>query len=479
MGHSLTMIMLIIVAGLAAFYHRITRIPPIPEIQDVWWGNGTNKVENVDIFPFSINISSEAIDILNRRLHSTLESLTPPLEDTSFEYGFNSETLEKIINFWIKEYNWKTREKYLNSLPQFITRISGLRIHFIHAIPRANSEYKFFKILPILLIHGWPGSVREMYDLVPLLTVPQEVEGSWYAFEVVIPSLPGYGFSEGAHRPGLATDGIGLILKKLMERLSIPKFYIHGGDWGGIIASQMALLFPESVAGIHSNLCQANSPLNIFKVLLGSLTAPLVFGDTVSAGKIYPLTRFLPFIVQESGHLHLQATKPDTLGIALRDSPAGLAAYILEKFSTWTRACRISAPDGGLNLGSEAVRTVDGGSLIPLSTLLDNVMIYHITGSITTSMRLFAENLSPAHQWKDYDSIPVSSVPVSCTRFPDELFHAPEFALRARFPRLVHITSQPHGGHFPALEEPELLAQDIRASVTLMLGQMAPQRDGH
>ncbi|XP_046397615.1 juvenile hormone epoxide hydrolase 1-like isoform X2 [Ischnura elegans] len=416
---------------------------------------------------------SNVIERLNQRLLSSIENLTPPMEHTSFEYGFNSETMAKVIDFWINEYNWTAQEEYLNSFPQFTTYISGLRIHFVHVKPQSRKEQDF-KALPILLLHGWLGSIREMYELIPLLSAPQRIGSTGYAFEVVIPSLPGYGFSEGTQRQGLTTDHVGLIMKKLMERLSLPRFYVHGSGIGSIIASEMALLFPESVAGMHSNLCQSTSPLNIIKTMIGSRTAPFLFGDSHSAAKMYPLSRFIPFVLQESGLLHLQATKPDTIGIALRDSPVGLAAFILEKFSAWTRPCRISAPDGGLNLGKEAVRTIDGGNLIPLNTLLDIIMIYHITGSITTSMRLFAENLSYTHVEKQYDSIPITAVPVSCIRFPDEPFLTPEFTLRSRFPLLVRVNYAPsHGGHFPALEEPAVLARDIVESIHLMDGMKA------
>ncbi|KAG8229868.1 hypothetical protein J437_LFUL008258 [Ladona fulva] len=220
--------------------------------------------------------------------------------------------------------------------------------------------------------------------------------------------------------------------------------------------------------GMHSNLCLANSPVNIFKTILGSFTYPFFFSDAYSSVRIYPLSRYLSFLLQESGYLHLQATKPDTIGIALGDSPAGLAAYILEKFSTWTKASWISAPDGGLNLGAESITNLDGGHLIPLPTLLDNIMINYVTRSITTSMRIFSENLSPAHLNLNLDSIPVTTVPVSCAQFAEEIFHTPEFAIRSKFSRLVRLSRYNRGGHFIAMEEPMLLAEDIYAGVMLM-----------
>ncbi|KAG8229867.1 hypothetical protein J437_LFUL008257 [Ladona fulva] len=236
-----------IAAGFAILFRKFSEIPPLPQVKDTWWGLGEQKPGNFDIIPFTINISSKVLADLNDRLDLSLETLTPPLDGTSFEYGFNADTLRKIIHFWRHDYDWKTREKYLNSIPQFKTRVAGLNIHFIHAKPMLNEEdAKSFKILPILMLHGWPGSFREMYEIIPLLTTPKK-ESSNHIFELVIPSLCGFGFSEGAYRPGLTTTQIGLIMKKLMHRIGFSKFYVQGGDWGAIIASDMATFFHESI----------------------------------------------------------------------------------------------------------------------------------------------------------------------------------------------------------------------------------------
>ncbi|XP_071451836.1 juvenile hormone epoxide hydrolase 1-like, partial [Hetaerina americana] len=453
--------------GLALLYNKLTSTPPVPTLKDTWWGKGPKSVESAEITPFSISVKPKVIENLNARLDAVLETLTPPLYDVNFEYGFNTVTFRKVIDFWRNKYDWKTQEKFLNSVPHFKTKISGLSIHFIHVKPKLTAtQTKTHKVLPLLMLHGWPGSVREMYEIIPMLTTPRQDYD--YVFELIIPSLPGYGFSEGAYRPGMNTAQMGLIMKKLMEKLGFPKFYIQGGDWGSAIGSDMSLFFPESVLGFHSNMCFTLGPMHFVKLFLGSITWPTLFADEISASHIYPLSKTMSKIMRESGYMHIQGTKPDTIGIALGDSPAGLAAYILEKFSTWTKESWMTSPDGGLNLSDKPMKGSGGSNLMPLTALLDNVMIYYITGSITTSVRLYSENFAPARLSSQVDAIPVETVPVACARFPEELIYMPEFSIRSKFHRLVHLSDLPRGGHFAAMEEPKLLADDVWDSVKLM-----------
>lgn len=165
--------------------------------------------------------------------------------------------------------------------------------------------------MPLLLIHGWPGSIREFYEIIPLLTTPQK--GRDFVFEVIAPSLPGYGFSQAAVRPGLATSDAGLIFKNLMLRLGFNKFYLQGGDWGSLVVRLMATFFPEHTLGVHSNMCSVNTPLANLKWILGSFYPPLV-ADEQHAAKIYPISNFLYNFMLEFGYMHIQATKPDTVG---------------------------------------------------------------------------------------------------------------------------------------------------------------------
>ena len=238
------------------------------------------------------------------------------------------------------------------------------------------------KVLPLLLLHGWPGSVREFYDLIPLLTKP--VSGRDFVFEVIVPSLPGYGFSEAAARPGLGAVEMSVVFKNLMNRLGFEKYYIQGGDWGGIIVQHMATLFPEQILGVHANMCFVNSVLSTAKLILGSVYPPLIVDNKEQESKLYPLSTMFSNLVLEMGYMHLQATKPDTVGVGLNDSPSGLAAYILEKFITWTNEEWKNLEDGGLT------------KKFSYADLLDNVMIYWVTGSITTSARLYSESFNIA-----------------------------------------------------------------------------------
>jgi len=295
-----------------------------------------------------------------------------------------------------------------------------------------------------LLLHGWPGSVREFYEITPILTTPQK--GSKFVFEVIVPSLPGYGFSDGAVKPGLAVGQMGEIFHKLMKRLKFDKYYLQGGDWGSAIAAAIAILHPESILGIHRNMCFAGSVLH-WERIVGSVF-PSLFYTEKEAEKNFPLSKFFSNLFLEFGYMHLQATKPDTVGVALRDSPVGLAAYIIEKFITWTNPAFKDLPDGGLT------------QKFTYDQLLDNVMIYWVTRSVTTSMRLYAEQFTEANRALDLDQFPVK-VPSGCTRFEHELGYDAERHLRKVNLNLIHLSDFSDGGHFAAFELPEVLGKDI------------------
>lgn len=290
----------------------------------------------------------------------------------------NTRLLTEIVDFWRNNYNWREREKFLNQYPQFKTNIQGLDIHFIHVKPAKTNG---LKVLPLLLVHGWPGSFREFYDVIPLLTTPKQ--GQKFVFELIIPSLPGYGFSQSASKPGLGVPQAAVIFKNLMKRLGFEKYYVQGGDWGAMIVSTMATLYTDQILGVHSNMCAVDSHWANLKIFLGSIYPPLIV-DKKHESKMYPLMSAFEFIMLEMGYLHLQATKPDTVGVGLNDSPVGLAAYILEKFTTWTNPEWKNREDGGLK---EKYSYAD---------LLDNVMIYWVSNSITTSARMYAETINKA-----------------------------------------------------------------------------------
>lgn len=436
-----------VLAGIAWHFLQLSTEPPTLPIK--YWGPGNPKEDNPSIKPFKINISNEVLDDLQDRLE-LLPPLTPPLEGANFRYGFNSDYLQKVVHFWFNEYNWRDREAFLNSLPQFKTQIAGLNLHYIHVKPARVPPQT--KVVPLLLLHGWPGSVREFYELIPLLTTPHPNRD--FVFEVVAPSLPGYGFSDGASKQGLGAAEVAVVMKSLMERVGFKQFYVQGGDWGALIGSNMAVLYPDHILGYHSNMCVANSPLTTIKQIATSFW-PSLFIDEKALPRYRGMGERFLYLMEETGYFHIQATKPDTVSVGLRDSPVGLAAYILEKFSTWTDPAWRSLPDGGLT------------KKYTLTNLLDNVMIYWVTGSITTSVRLYSETINKAQMALGIDRV-LCTVPTACALFPHELDYQPEFLLKDRFSNLVQVTHMPRGGHFAAFEEPKLLSEDIWQAVGKM-----------
>lgn len=238
-----------------------------------------------------------------------------------------------------------------------------------------------------------------------------------------------------------------IVLRNMMLRLGINKFLVQGGDWGSIIGANMAALFPDNVLGYHSNMCGSMGPVGAMKQVMASFFPSLFFEKEHSA--FYkPLSKLFADLMEEMGYMHIQATKPDTIGTALLDNPVGLAAYILEKFSTWTNPEYKKLSDGGLT------------KRFSLDALLDNVMIYYTTNSITTSQRLYAEQFSAAQMSLQMDRVGVT-VPTGCARFLHDLMHSTDSQLKDKFLNLVQSTHHKEGGHFAAMEVPKVLYQDF------------------
>ncbi|XP_015523705.1 juvenile hormone epoxide hydrolase 1-like [Neodiprion virginianus] len=419
-----------------------------PQLGDAWWGPGSEKPVDEAVRPFKIKFSNEDINDLKARLKNT-RNLKPALEGTGWTYGVNGGFVPTIIDHWMNKYNFTERQEYLNKYPQFVTNIQGLDIHFLHVKPN-NAGGK--KVLPLLIQHGWPGSVIEMYKIIPMLTTPRDEFD--FVFEVIVPSLPGYGFSSGTTKPGLGSAQMAVILKNLMLRLGFKKFYTQGGDWGAIITANLASMFPQHVLGMHSNMCIVMQPQTFLTTYIYSFWPSMLIPEE-DYHLMYPLSEKWSRRLEESGYLHIQATKPDTLGVALTDSPAGLAAYILEKFSTGT---------------NPELRFKDNGGLLDkysADELLDNVMLYWIPNSMTTAMRLYAEHFSAAHMALGMEYVPID-VPSACAQFPHEISYQPPSLLSARFKKLIRARKMPRGGHFAAFEEPQLLADEIWTSIGIM-----------
>ncbi|CDQ93464.1 unnamed protein product, partial [Oncorhynchus mykiss] len=301
---------------------------------------------------------------------------TEPLEDTGFQYGFNSTYLKKVVSHWRHQFNWKKQIAILNKYPQFKTNIEGLDVHFIHVRPPHREGQR---VLPLMLVHGWPGSVYEFYRILPLLTNSLDS----LAFEVICPSIPGYGFSEAPHKQGEDS----LMGHKHSLKQGCQTHSATGAAFGlqrGPNGSTENVL---CVKGLHLNMLTNNMRGFgvLFSILIGRYLPWLVGFTREDVRRLFGSVGFMEKniyeIIRETGYLHIQGTKPDSAGCGVNDSPVGLAAYILEKFSTWTDFNNRDLEDGGL----ERKFTLDD--------LLTNIMIYWTTGSIVSSMRFYKENL--------------------------------------------------------------------------------------
>ncbi|KAJ1359106.1 hypothetical protein KIN20_017748 [Parelaphostrongylus tenuis] len=371
----------IVASGLRLLYTAYFVPPEKVDVEENgWYGLGLKRPDDLAVYPFKIDVPEEALQDLKRRLENARISHTPLEDSDNFWYGFNSRELEVFRKYWLNDYNWRQYESIINGFRHFKTEIEGMKIHFIHETAAAN--YK--KVFPLLIVHGWPGNVFELYKIIPILTDPKKHGiASDIAFEVVAPSIPGYGWSDQPKKTGFSQVVCARVFRKLMERLKFKKFYLQGGDWGAMINVNLAKLYPDRVYGIHLNMMPL-IPLSSFKVtaleVMGSLFPKLIFASDHHHNQSV-FEKFLTMIV-ESGYMHLQATKPDTVGTALNDSPIGLAAYILEKFSSWTNMENRALPDGGLT------------KKFSRDELLTIVMIYWLNGNIVSSQRFLPRILS-------------------------------------------------------------------------------------
>lgn len=423
--------------------------PPMPYLDpNPWWGPGQPRPEDTSIRPFKIDVPKADLDDLKMRLSMPLR-LTPALEGANFTYGFNDATLDEVVKYWRTKYDWKKREARLNSYPHFKTKIEGLDIHFLRAAAKPGPGVT---VLPLLMVHGWPGSVVEFYNILPLMTTEQE--GSGVAFEVICPSIPGYGFSQASSKQGLGILETSQIFLKLMKRLGYEQFYTQGGDWGSMIVSSMATLYPDNVLGVHVNMVKTVMMASTFKAFLGSVLPAGLLVAKEDQHKVYPMMDKLKMILRETGYMHLQSTKPDTIGAALNQHPVSMAAYVLEKFSTWTHGNNPHLPDGGL---------LQADFPIALDEMLDNVCVYWFTGSMTSSMRFYTENFSRFFT-RTTDNIPCR-VPAGLAVFPQELACDPKNFMAHKFYDIVTYRDHPVGGHFAAMERPHLLAADFHTFV--------------
>jgi pimeloyl-ACP methyl ester carboxylesterase len=384
-----------------------------------------------EIRPFRIHVPEETLVDLRRRLAATRwpekETVT---DDTQ---GVQLATMRALVHHWRTDYDWRKVEARLNAVPQFITEIDGLDIHFIHVRSRhANA-------LPLIVTHGWPGSVIEQLKIVDRLANPTAHGASAAdAFDLVIPSIPGYGFSAKPGATGWDPQRIARAWVVLMKRLGYTRFVAQGGDWGNAITEQMALLAPPELLGIHTNM-PATVPDDIAKSLQPDGVRPT--GLSADEQNAYDQLDF--FYKHGLGYAQEMANRPQTL-YGIMDSPAGLAAWILDHD---TRSHQLIAR---VFKGESAGLTRDD--------ILDNITLYWVTNTAISSARLYWENKLQFFQPKKV------SIPVAVSVFPDEIYAAPRSWTERAYPKLIHFNRLDKGGHFAAWEQPDLFSAEMRAS---------------
>ncbi|KAF8765091.1 Epoxide hydrolase 1 like protein [Argiope bruennichi] len=304
------------------------------------------------------------------------------------------------------------------------------------------------KVFPLLITHGWPGTFYEFYKMTPLLITPRPDQN--FVFEVVCPSIPGYGFSESPCQKGFNAIAAARIFRNLMNRLGHTRFFVQGGDWGSFISTILAKYYTQRILGVHVNMLSGMpKSWDLVKATLVAYFPSLIPAAEYKA--FYPFLEKVKLLIAESGYFHLQSTKPDTIGCALADSPVGLAAYILEKYSTWTDKENHSSSDGNLT------------KKFTLDELLTMIMIYWVNNNFTASARFYKENIGNTTPEKR----PLS-VPSGIALFPKELLMLPRWLISRSVTNLVSYTVMPRGGHFAAFEEPQLMAEDIWNFVSLV-----------
>jgi pimeloyl-ACP methyl ester carboxylesterase len=372
------------------------------------------------VIPFKIHVADSVLADLKQRLART--RLPGEITGSDWDYGTNLAYLKELVAYWQQKFDWRAAERRLNQFDQFTTTIDGLDIHFIH------QRSKNPNAMPIAITHGWPGSIVEFTKIIPLLTDPAAHGGNASdAFHVVAISLPGFGFSGKPVERGYGPERMAGILAQLMARLGYTRYGLQGGDWGSSISRFAAINDASHVVGLHTNFCLAGPPRGAKDP-----------NEGVTAAELERTRARQTFFDTERGYFLEQSTKPQTIGYALDDSPAGLAAWIVEKFRAWS----------DVNGNVEQKFTKD--------ELLTNIMLYWVTQSGASSARIYYENQRAKPPQGRVQ------VPTACAVFPKEISIAPRRWVEAQY-NVTRWTEMPRGGHFAAMEEPTLLAEDIRA----------------
>ncbi len=380
------------------------------------------------IRPFRVNIPEGQLADLRRRIAATRWPDQETVNDGS--QGPQLTKFQEIVRYWGTDYDWRKVEARLNALPMFLTEIDGLDIHFIHVKSRHPNA------LPLIVTHGWPGSIIEQLKIIDPLTNPTAHGGNASdAFDLVIPSMPGYGFSGLPKGKGWNPDRIARAWAELMKRLGYTRYVAQGGDWGSAVSSAMARQAPEGLLGIHINLPSA-VPTDVGMALAGGGPAPAGLSDKERAA----FDSLETFFKKHRAYGAIMGTRPQAIGYGLADSPVGLAAWIYD-YNNGEPARRLNRDD-----------------------VLDDITLYWLTNTGTSAGRIYWETagqsvvLSAAQKTADI------SLPVAITVFPDEVYRAPEMWARRAYRNLIYFNEVDKGGHFAAWEVPELLSAELRAA---------------
>ena len=377
-----------------------------------------------EIRPYKIHTTDAELEDLKRRLHATRWPDAETVGDWS--QGVPLAYVQQVCDYWANKYDWRKTEARLNAQPQFRTEIDGLGIYFLHFRSRHSGA------TPLILTHGWPGSIIEFQKAIPLLTDPTaHGADASDAFHVVCPALPGYGFSDKPKKNGWGVEKIARAWSDLMHRLGYNWYFAQGGDWGAAVTTSIALQDTEHCHGIHLNMATARPDPET----MNSLTDEEK--DGLAALKYYQ--------DWDSGYSKEQSTRPQTVGYGLADSPAGQAAWILEKFWAWTDSK--GNPE----------------NVLKRDEMLDNIMLYWLPGAAASSARLYWESFGKT------SSDPVR-IPVGVSIFPKEIFRVSRRWAEKRYQNLVYWNRLDRGGHFAAFEQPQLYVQEVRACFRKMRG---------
>src|SRR5215217_1869745 len=372
--------------------------------------------------PFTLHVTDDAIADLRMRLERTRFPDQAPGEP--WAYGTDVGYMRELVDYWRDRFDWQAQEALLNAIPQYKVPLHGIDLHFLHVPGNGPSP------CPLLLSHGWPGSVLEFLELIPRLTDPARFGGDPAdAFTVVAPSLPGYGFSFAPNQPRFNIPRIAEVFAELMTSiLGYDRFAAHGGDWGSFITSRLGYAFPQHLFGIHLTMLPIRR----------DLPRP----DQPSEEEARYLDELAAFVREEAAYQLIQGTKPQTLAYGLTDSPAGLAAWIVEKFRTWSDC-------GG-----------DVESVFTNDELLANISLYWFTGAIGSSFWPYYARMHGPWPIPDGGTV---DVPTGYCEFPREILRPPRSLAERVFTRIERWSVMPRGGHFAAMEQPEALAAEMRA----------------